>query len=292
MTSAQDICSASGRMPCRTQPRRSPSRRQTRGPRCAQPRRRRARGRGVDRQRVAGTGAPRAGQRGGAGPGFGRRGAAGLYRQRRRALVIDAQVGAGRRGPQRSRRSGRRCRCWRRRSAASPAQGIGMVVRVACAEATGRRVRAERWRRAASTGCFSLARRDAGPEVWKAGRALPYVGCGQTPGSDVAAPGETIERRGLALACAYLQQLGHRHIGIIGRRRERGRRSACAVAGRRHDDRAARSTRSMTRDAVRAAVRRLIENAARPSWHPPTSRQPPRCANAARWASTCPGKSR
>jgi LacI family transcriptional regulator len=98
-------------------------------------------------------------------------------------------------------------------------------------------------------------------EGWKSGRSLPYIGCGQKPGSDVAAPGETMERRGLALACAYLRQLGHRHIGIIGRRRGDGtdqpatsREDATMIEHRVDslDD----------TDAVRAAVRRLIENAA------------------------------
>jgi LacI family transcriptional regulator len=98
-------------------------------------------------------------------------------------------------------------------------------------------------------------------EGWKSGRSLPYIGCGQKPGSDIAAPGETIERRGLALACAYLQQLGHRHIGIIGRRRGEGAEQPASLQENatmiEHQVDSLDDT-----DAVRAAVRRLIENAA------------------------------
>lgn len=99
-----------------------------------------------------------------------------------------------------------------------------------------------------------------GQETWKPGGELPYVGCGQAPGSDVAPRGATIERRGLALARAYLQQLGHEHIGIVRLRQDEGadqRASSQEESGimaeqvDRFDDAV----------AVRAAVRRLIENA-------------------------------
>ena len=98
-------------------------------------------------------------------------------------------------------------------------------------------------------------------EAWKAGRSLPYVGCGQKPGSDSAAAGEVIERRGLALACAYLQQLGHRQIGIIRRRQGEGADQRTPLG----------ETATMIEhqvdslddtEAVRTAVRRLVENAA------------------------------
>ncbi|HEV7413563.1 MAG TPA: LacI family DNA-binding transcriptional regulator [Casimicrobiaceae bacterium] len=96
---------------------------------------------------------------------------------------------------------------------------------------------------------------------WKSGRSLPYIGCGQKPGSGVAAPGETIERRGLALACAYLQQLGHRHIGIIGRRGgDGGDLPASLQENAMMIEHKVDALDDM--DAVRAAVRRHIENAA------------------------------
>ena len=98
-------------------------------------------------------------------------------------------------------------------------------------------------------------------EGWKSGRSLPYIGCGQRPGSDIAAPGEPIERRGLALACAYLQQLGHRHIGIIGRRRGEGTDQP-APQGENATMIEQRVDSLDDTGGVRAAVRRLIENAA------------------------------
>jgi LacI family transcriptional regulator len=99
------------------------------------------------------------------------------------------------------------------------------------------------------------------PEGWMSGRALPYIGCGQKPGSDSAAAGETIERRGQALACAYLRQLGHRCIGVIGRRAGEGDDQPAPLG----DDTAMIEYPVDSLDdteAVRAAVRHLIENAA------------------------------
>ncbi|HEX4524528.1 MAG TPA: LacI family DNA-binding transcriptional regulator [Casimicrobiaceae bacterium] len=104
---------------------------------------------------------------------------------------------------------------------------------------------------------------DATPD-WdggKPGRALPYAGSGQRPGPDISARGETIQRRARALACTYLQQLGHRRIGIIGPRRGEGSDRPAAAPGNAtiledHVDALDDA------NAVRAAVRRLIENAA------------------------------
>lgn len=53
--------------------------------------------------------------------------------------------------------------------------------------------------------------------------ALPWVSCErQSQSSDGGQEAETLAYRGLRLARAYLEQLGHRRIGIIGRRRVGG----------------------------------------------------------------------
>ena len=87
------------------------------------------------------------------------------------------------------------------------AQGVGVVIRVACAAAPAVACAQSLAARGVDGMLFIGGAATPDREGWKSGRALPYIGCGQTPGSDVAAPGETIERRGLALACAYLRQL-------------------------------------------------------------------------------------
>jgi DNA-binding LacI/PurR family transcriptional regulator len=140
------------------------------------------------------------------------------------------------------------------------AHGIGVLVHAACGGIS------------AAAGAQALAARGvdgllfiglgATPdrEGWKSGRSLPFIGCGQKPGSGIA-PGETIERRGLALACAYLQQLGHRRVGIIGRRRGQGADQAASL--QEYATMLEHQVDSLDdTDAVRAAVRRLIENAA------------------------------
>lgn len=138
------------------------------------------------------------------------------------------------------------------------AHGVGMVVRVACAASPVAACAQTLAARGVEGVVFVGAGATPRPEAWKASGALLHIGCGQTLGADVAPPGETIERRGLGLACAYLQQLGHGHIGILGLRRDEGpdQRAASQEATilaeqvDRYDD----------ADAVRAAIRRLIEN--------------------------------
>ena len=141
------------------------------------------------------------------------------------------------------------------------AHGVGVLIRAASAGASAAACAEALAARGVDGLLFIGAGATPDREGWKAGLSLPYVGCGQKPGSDIAAAGETIERRGLALACAYLQQLGHRHMGIIGRRQGEGA-----------EQRAPRGENATTiehqvdslddTEAVRAAVRRLIENAA------------------------------
>lgn len=139
------------------------------------------------------------------------------------------------------------------------AHDIGMVVRVACAASPV----AACVQTLAARGVEGLVFVGAGatprPEAWKASGALLHIGCGQTPGADVAPPGETIERRGLGLACAYLQQLGHGHIGILGLRRDEGpdQRAASQEGATIMAEQVDRDDNA---DAVRAAIRRLIEN--------------------------------
>lgn len=140
------------------------------------------------------------------------------------------------------------------------AHGLGVVVRVACAASPAAACAQMLAARGVDGLLFVGGRATPGPEASKPVGALPQVRCGQIPGSDVASPGETIERRGLALARAYLQQLGHTRIGILELRRDEGahtrtppQEDSTIIAERvdRFDD----------VDAVRSAIRRLIENA-------------------------------
>ncbi|HEX3632270.1 MAG TPA: LacI family DNA-binding transcriptional regulator [Casimicrobiaceae bacterium] len=141
------------------------------------------------------------------------------------------------------------------------AHGIGIVVRFACETTPA----AECAKSLAERGVDALLFIGAGalpdPDGWKPGRATPYVECGQAPGSDVEGLSEPLERRSIALACAYLQQLGHRRIGVVGPRRGEGAAQRTSTSEKltlteeRVDE--LRDT-----EALRAAVRRLIENAA------------------------------
>ena len=139
------------------------------------------------------------------------------------------------------------------------AQGLGLVVRVACT-ASPVEVCARMLAEQGVEGLlFVGSGATPGPGNWKPGGALPFAGCGQTPGSDVARPSETVEERGLALARAYLEQLGHTGIGILGRRRDQG--SGQPASSREEvSARTERVERLDDVDAVRGAVRRLIED--------------------------------
>ena len=96
-----------------------------------------------------------------------------------------------------------------------------------------------------------------GRESWNADGSLPYAGCGQTPDLEGAQPGETVERRGLALARAYLQQLGHTGIGILGLRRNAGDAQRPSSEGDSPIGEPVDHFEDV--ESVRAAVRRLIE---------------------------------
>lgn len=140
------------------------------------------------------------------------------------------------------------------------AHGVGMVVRLACAASPI----AACAQTLVAQGVEGLIYVGTGatpsPQARKADGALPYIGCGQIPGADAGLAGATIEQRGVALACAYLEQLGHVRIGILGLRRDEGadqrapsQEGATITAEQvdRFDD----------GDTVRAAIRRLVENA-------------------------------
>jgi DNA-binding LacI/PurR family transcriptional regulator len=105
---------------------------------------------------------------------------------------------------------------------------------------------------------FAGSGQTPGRQAWKPAGPLLFVGCGQTPGSDVVPPGETIERRGLTLARAYLQQLGHVHVGTIAPRRDED--AGQRTASQDPDIAAEQVDRLDDGDAVRAGVRRLIES--------------------------------
>jgi LacI family transcriptional regulator len=141
------------------------------------------------------------------------------------------------------------------------AQGVGVLVRAASAGASAAACAQALVARGVDGLLFIGAGATPDRADWKAGRSLPCVGCGQKPGSDIAAAGETIERRGLALACAYLQQLGHRHIGIIVRRPGEGADQRPPL-GENATMIEHRADSLDDTEAVRAAVRRFIENAA------------------------------
>jgi LacI family transcriptional regulator len=139
------------------------------------------------------------------------------------------------------------------------AHGLGVLVRAAGAGAPAAACAQSLAARGVDGLLFIGAGATPDREGWKSGRSLPYIGCGQRPGADIAA-GETIERRCLTLAGAYLQQLGHRHIGIIGRRREGGDQPPPWGENPTMSEHQVDSLDDTS--AVRAAVRRLIENAA------------------------------
>jgi DNA-binding LacI/PurR family transcriptional regulator len=141
------------------------------------------------------------------------------------------------------------------------AHGIGLVIRVACALAPATACAQSLAARGVDGLLFIGGSATPDREGWRSGGALPYVGCGQLPGPDVAGPGEAIERRGLALACAYLQQLGHRRIGVIGPRLGKGADQHLALqAGATTIEEQVDGHQDI--GAVRAAVRRLVQNAA------------------------------
>jgi LacI family transcriptional regulator len=139
------------------------------------------------------------------------------------------------------------------------ARGVGVVVRQACAASPV----AACAKMLAAQGVDGLLfvghGATPGPEAWKPGGTLPHIGCGQTPGSDAALPSETIERRGLALARVYLQQLGHAHIGILGLCRDEGAEQRTS-SPEGTTTVAEQVDRLDDADAVRAAVRRMIKN--------------------------------
>jgi LacI family transcriptional regulator len=139
------------------------------------------------------------------------------------------------------------------------AHGMGVLVRVAC-EASPVAVCAQMLAARGVEGLlFVGAGATPGPQSWNPGGALPYIGCGQTPGSEAEPAGETFERRGLALAYAYLKDLGHSRIGLLGVGGDEG------AAHQSPQEDATTAAKQVGRpddiDAIRAAVRRLIENA-------------------------------
>ena len=99
------------------------------------------------------------------------------------------------------------------------AQGIGVLLRVADTAASA--AMCARALAARGVDGLLLVGNVAVPETVSA-RSLPYVICGQRPGSGAVEPGHSLEYRGLTLACAYLQQLGHARIGVIRRRSAEG----------------------------------------------------------------------
>jgi DNA-binding LacI/PurR family transcriptional regulator len=138
------------------------------------------------------------------------------------------------------------------------AHKLGMLVRVAGAASPVAVCAQTLAARGVDALLFAGSAQTPGRETWKPGGMLPFVGCGQTPGPDAVPPGETIERRGLALARAYLQQLGHVHVGNLAPRRDedadpRTGSQDAAIAAEQVD-------RLDAADAVRAGVRRLIES--------------------------------
>jgi len=141
------------------------------------------------------------------------------------------------------------------------AHGVGVLVRAAGAGAPAAACAQALAARGVDGLLFIGAGATPDREGGKSGRSLPYIGCGQTPGSDIAASGQTIERRGLALACAYLQQLGHHQIGVIRRRQGEGADQR-APSGENATMIEHQVDSFGDTDAVRAAVRRLIENGA------------------------------
>jgi len=99
------------------------------------------------------------------------------------------------------------------------AQGIGVLLRVASSAVSA--LVCARSLAARGVDGLLLVGDGAVPDMLSA-TSLPYVVCGQNSGPAGAAPAQSLERRGLALACAYLRQLGHERVGVIAGRREEG----------------------------------------------------------------------
>lgn len=95
------------------------------------------------------------------------------------------------------------------------ALGVGLLLRIACPEASAAAC-AESLRARGVDGLLFIG---AAPPAQLPGssRAVPSVACGHPPrsGPGVADIG-ALEDRGLHLACSYLHQLGHSRIGAIG----------------------------------------------------------------------------
>lgn len=95
--------------------------------------------------------------------------------------------------------------------------------------------------------------------AWRGNRAIPWADCGPEikPG-EAAVADDSVERRGIELAFAYLQQLGHRRAGVvrqpygIGAEWQTFARPNATIVERQVE-------RLQDADAVCAAVRRLIE---------------------------------
>ena len=136
---------------------------------------------------------------------------------------------------------------------------LGMLVRVASAASPVAVCAQTLTARGVDALLFAGSGQTPGREAWKPSGLLPFIGCGQTPGSDTVPPGETIERRGLALARAYLQQLGHVRVGTL-----RLQRTEDADHQTFLQDPAIAPAEQVDRlddaDVVRAGVRRLIKS--------------------------------
>lgn len=133
------------------------------------------------------------------------------------------------------------------------AQGIGVLLRVASSAASA--LVCARSLAARGIDGLLLVGNVAVPDTVSA-RSLPYVVCGQNSGSGAAEPAQSLEHRGLALACAYLQQLGHGRIGVIAARREQG--AGQLAPAPEHMRIEQRVETLFDTDAVRSAARLLI----------------------------------
>lgn len=142
------------------------------------------------------------------------------------------------------------------------AHGFGVVLRLACSSSPAAACAQGLAARGVDAVMFIGGAPAPGAADWTCGRAVPYVDCGQRPRSDAGeAAGETLHQRGAALVNAYLEQLGHRRIGVVGAQREEGA-GGCAPS----DEHPARIEQHAVKlrdiDAVRSAVRLLIEKEA------------------------------
>jgi DNA-binding LacI/PurR family transcriptional regulator len=142
------------------------------------------------------------------------------------------------------------------------AHGLGVVLRLVCASSPA--VACAKALAARGVDGLMFIGGAPAPEAadWNCGRAVPYADCGQRPKPDAAeAAGETIQHRGVALVNVYLEQLGHRRIGVIRAQREEGASEQASS-----DEHSATieqyAVKLQDTDAVRAAVRLLIENEA------------------------------